>query len=169
MSMRTRSGRNVLAFSTASTPSLASPQTSHPARDDSRERTPCRTTCWSSTIRMRKGCMACFKFADPPGIQNRSAEFGYVKAAASYRKYRIFQDSIQPLPDGPIAGRFSVDFGSRHSAQQNCCSGVGRVIGNRGRNGNWGYACGGRRRRRERSRDRPLRRRNLRHEVFFRR
>jgi hypothetical protein len=48
----TRSGLSATTFWTASLPSIASPQTSHPA-PSSAERRPLRTASWSSAIKMR--------------------------------------------------------------------------------------------------------------------
>ena len=52
-SMRTRSGSNIFVFSIASRPSTASPQTSRSLCVMRRDRTPLRTTSWSSTMRTR--------------------------------------------------------------------------------------------------------------------
>ena len=55
MSMSTTFGRRVFAFSTASSPSTASPHTSQSVRDESKERRPRLTGSWSSTSRIRNG------------------------------------------------------------------------------------------------------------------
>src|SRR5216684_4837186 len=69
MSRATTSGFSARVLCTESHPSTASPHTSQPAWDSTRERRPWRTISWSSAIRMRRFDNCVPPQAGPPTSQ----------------------------------------------------------------------------------------------------